>query len=365
MKVSVLSNGLGIYPSRGFLLPILRFRSELESEGVEISISKTDTNLDFDCDCLIIEDNVFTRRYPIEETVSRIKALADRVNRILWFDTDDSTGTITQEVIPEVDGYYKKQLLRDRKKYCDPQWRSRVYTDYYYNNYNIETAEVNNDPQVKSEFNLEKLGVFWNLGFESYLPFVNNMVKNGVFKIIPDRCVEKAPWETVMSAPGIWASANKTRKVPISGRFSTSHGDAAIKLHRKLMLEKLSGRLGTQKLNTVKYWRELRNTKVLLSPYGWGEVCHRDFEGFLSGCLLIKPRMDYLETWPPLFEDNVTMLAVNWDMSDLEQTVDWALENEDERLEIARKGQQRYRHYIHGQSAAEKFTNKFLSVVRG
>ena len=32
----------------------------------------------------------------------------------------------------------------------------------------------------------------------------------------------------------------------------------------------------------------------MLSPFGWGEICYRDFEAALNGMLLIKPDMNTL-----------------------------------------------------------------------
>jgi len=155
----------------------------------------------------------------------------------------------------------------------------------------------------------------------------------------------------------------KKRQTSISGRFSTTHDGDALQFHRELVLETLNNRLDSQALNPAQYWQELRNAKVLLSPFGCGEICFRDFEGFMSGCLVVKPKMDHLETWPPLYEDGETMLSVDWDMSDLEETVEWALSHDDERKSIAREGQTRYRRYITGDSAADKFVDKFMNIV--
>jgi len=179
IKVSILSNGLGIFPSRAFLLPIVRYREELEAAGIKCTISRRCSELDFGCDVLIIEDNALTRNNNIKEVLGTVEKLAARVDRLLWFDTDDSTGTITRGILLKVDGYYKKQLLRDRDRYCEPLWRSRTFTDYYYENYDIDPIGVSNRPQIESKSNLQKLGVFWNLGHEIYLPMVNTQYKNG------------------------------------------------------------------------------------------------------------------------------------------------------------------------------------------
>ena len=40
----------------------------------------------------------------------------------------------------------------------------------------------------------------------------------------------------------------------------------------------------------------------MLSPWGWGEWSHKDFEIIMSGCVLVKPRADSFLIYPPMFE---------------------------------------------------------------
>ena len=39
------------------------------------------------------------------------------------------------------------------------------------------------------------------------------------------------------------------------------------------------------------------NSKISFSPFGWGELGVRDYEIILGGSLLVKPRMDHMQTW--------------------------------------------------------------------
>jgi hypothetical protein len=359
-KVSILTNGLGTFKSRAFLLPIIRFRDELEAAGINCYINHQLSEVSQNSDIIILEDDAISRSN--NDPISAISGLKNQINRVLWFDTTDGTGTINGDILPFVDGYYKKQLLSERSQYCEPLQRTRLYTDYYYENYDIP-PNVDNEPQIESKSQLDKLGVFWNLGYEVYLPLVSNKLKNGFFRYSPEAISKRIPWKWLLSVPGVWASVDRDREVNISGRFSTKHDDAAIKLHRELFLEELGGKVNSGHLSSVSYWQELRNSKILLSPFGWGEICHRDFEGFMSGSLLIKPCMNHLETWPPLYEDGETILTVDWDMNDLEQTIRWALNHDRNRRSIAKQGQARYHRYLMGDSAADQFINRFKTII--
>jgi hypothetical protein len=84
------------------------------------------------------------------------------------------------------------------------------------------------------------------------------------------------------------------------------------------------------------YMRELAQSRICFSPFGYGEVCWRDYEAVFSGALLIKPDMSHMETNPDVFVANETYVPIRWDFDDLGDAVATYLANEARRLEIAR-----------------------------
>ena len=54
-----------------------------------------------------------------------------------------------------------------------------------------------------------------------------------------------------------------------------------------------------------------------ISPFGWGEICFRDFESIILGKLLIKPNCDHIITWPNIYQDNM-YVPIDWDASNLD-----------------------------------------------
>ena len=64
------------------------------------------------------------------------------------------------------------------------------------------------------------------------------------------------------------------------------------------------------------YWnyiQECNHIYGMLSPFGWGEICYRDFEATLGGNLLLKPNMDHIKTWPNIYtEDSYFKLDWNY-----------------------------------------------------
>jgi hypothetical protein len=84
-----------------------------------------------------------------------------------------------------------------------------------------------------------------------------------------------------------------------------------------------------------QYLAELRRSRLVVSPFGWGEICFRDFEAILAGALLVKPSMRHLETWPDVYRAHETYVPVRWDWSDLEAACLPYLEDEARRRELA------------------------------
>lgn len=357
-SVLVLTGGFDGYKSRSLLLPVSRYIDSIESRGITCRIGHRPTNVDSFHDALIVEDQVITSQD--RSTKVQLEELRQQTSRLLWFDTSDSTGTIDTEVIPMVDGYYKKQLLADRERYLDPWHGSRPFTDYYYDRFDIDTPSADRQAQVTAEPDLDKLGVFWNIGLDLQFPGSGTL-----FKHLPDAISKRLPWSVLLNGPRVWADVDRPRSVDISGRFSKSFEERAVEFHRRQMAETLADRIDSERVSTVQYWRELRKAKLLLSPFGWGEICRRDFEGFISGCVVVKPTMEHLDTWPPLYEDGETVLGVDWDMSELNRQVDWALENDTEARKIAREGQSRYHRYLASDEAGDLFAERFANIVDG
>ncbi len=73
------------------------------------------------------------------------------------------------------------------------------------------------------------------------------------------------------------------------------------------------------------YMRELQDSLLCFSPFGYGEVCWRDYEAAYAGTLLIKPDMSHIETAPDIFLAGQTYLPCAWDFSDLGDVVERGL----------------------------------------
>ena len=114
------------------------------------------------------------------------------------------------------------------------------------------------------------------------------------------------------------------------GQLQSVHYDN----HRKPMMNILSDmNYNIAKLeNGVRvsheeYYQRISNAKILLAPYGYGEMAPRDLDAAQFGAILIKPDMSHVDTYPNPFIDKETYIACKHDYSDIEEKIEDVLGN--------------------------------------
>ena len=117
------------------------------------------------------------------------------------------------------------------------------------------------------------------------------------------------------------------------------------------------------KLSNSDYLKIQNNSKISFSPFGWGELGARDYEIILGGSLLVKPRMDHMETWPNIFIPNKTYVPLEWDFSNLEEIFETYIKNHRLRNTIISCSQEAYRESI-SESGMDKFCNWFIKQIQ-
>lgn len=101
-----------------------------------------------------------------------------------------------------------------------------------------------------------------------------------------------------------------------------------------------------QRIPFEQYLVELSSSKVCFSPFGYGEVCWRDFEAILCGSVLLKPDMSHIETTPDIYQPYKTYVPIKWDFSDLDEKFSWLMTHPDEMANIANNARQIWLNYL-------------------
>ena len=114
----------------------------------------------------------------------------------------------------------------------------------------------------------------------------------------------------------------------ISARFDYKGYSNSVGFQRKLALEKINN-INIYLKGKLKLWSYLKECNEILgtlSPFGWGEICYRDFEASLNHNLLIKPDMDHLETWPNIYNAD-SYYKLSWDLENLNEVEEYICKN--------------------------------------
>ena len=355
--VHILTQGTASPNGRAFLFPILFHRKSLESLGIRYRVFlKVQGGLS-DCDVLFIDSKYFRSRYGTQRDriLEWMDSFRKQVGKLYYFDTTDSTGTLQSEVLPYVDRYYKSQLLWDRSLYKEVWYGGRIYTDYYHRGYGVEDDEPLYSKPVRSSEELKKLAVSWNSALDDH----GFGIRHEIYSRIRRRF--QIP---ILRYAARFTPSRKDRDVDISCRLSRTHSRNTARFQRNWVVESLRTKYGvpTDRISKSAYWKEMQNSKVLIAPFGWGEITLRDFQAIINGSALFKPDMSHLDTWPPLYVDGQTYASHAWDMNDLAEKLDHLLSGRTYAT-IAENAQSTYRKYLFEREGHVEFCERLAGMV--
>ena len=309
----------------------------------------------FASDVIFINSNVFRTYWKDrkEEIFSFLKNSKEAKQKIIWFDTTDSTWCTQFEVMPYVNKFLKGQLLKDKSQYLTPFRTGRIFTDTFDKLYNSKESEFTSSPLEKKY--IDKMAISWNTCFENYSE-TRYSYKNKVRRKITDYILNhiSTPFNIKFSP------TNNDRNNQLSCRVGLSHSRQSVIDHRIAINNILKKRyVQTTKVTLPKYFNELRNSQIGVGPFGVGEITLRDFEIIICGALLLKPDMSHMETWPNLFVNNETCITHKWDLSDFDEEIDYILANKKPSIEIANNAQKVYQHAL-SDDGMKEFTERLL-----
>lgn len=236
--------------------------------------------------------------------------------RCLVFDGDDDLCVLWPRVIEACDAYIKKHRFADLTDYLKPYQGKSNLTDYCVKKYGVSFSEnIIPETQPLREEDTAKIVLGWNIGLDDKIDELAGDLRLDVFS--NERAIDISSRAAV--GPDNWIHGMRNDAVK-----AISALDGTYKVHAP-----------TDRVSQQQYYDEMLNSRITVSPFGYGELCWRDFEAILCGSVLVKPDMSHLETWPDLFVPGETYLPVAWDYSDLEEVCSPVLNDEEARLRLA------------------------------
>lgn len=274
-----------------------------------------------------------------ESELCRLRRCCDT---LAWLDTSDSTGTTVFDVLPFVDVYLKKQLLHNTALYTEPHYSLRYFSDYYHKAFGIDDDPI--PPRVVLDpVNSSKLRVAWNI-------------------LIGDVAGDGSHHKRYR-----FSDPHSFRSNHISFRGTQGY-IPTVNFQRKMVAEILARRSeiirpdSENKIPKYAYLRELADSRAVISPFGWGEICWRDAECWLAGAALVKPEMSHVSTWPDLYRSNDTYIPFSWDMANLDEILDDIQTCPERFIEIAVRGQSLYRSVL-SETGRESFVEHLITSL--
>ncbi|NEU08808.1 glycosyltransferase family 1 protein [Flavihumibacter sp. R14] len=314
------------------LHPIYRWKKQLEDSGILVHTyyDHRDKGLK-NTDTLLIYNRDFKNQFTdTKQLITALIELKKEVKKLIWFDSADSSGSMDFEVIPFVDVFLKKQVLKDLEYYTGENGNTqvRIWLDPKAEQKQLIPCPIDMTHKIKTG---------WNLSYYDYRPYdarIKQIVSNSLsYKLYPTKFYQATqPRPLDLTYRGTLKSNN----------LISFQRNKVIGMLNELHLNIAHGSIVSQK----EYLKELTKSKVSISPFGWGEICYRDFETFICGSILIKPSMEHVNTFPNIFVKNQTYIPVQWDLSDLEEKIVEVISNHESYTHIAVSGQEAYKRVI-------------------
>ncbi len=383
-KINILINKEGIVFYT--IYPLIVNKKKLFNLGYDISFFLTLNDKVFDCDILILiskpTQTLIDKKFSVSSNntflLNLLKKVRKKVDKIIWLDNSDSSSVTNFEVMPFVDLYLKKQILKDKSLYSKHFYGGRIFTNFYHNKFNVEDQDIyKGDFPLKKEF-YKKLRLAWNIGLGN----VHNS-----FDFFQKVKMKFFPMFNDFSFANNFVN-QKDKKIDIFFRGSTNYSRNTIRFHReeleKRLISKLEGSSYTSiigkrifhkkkidnfiakargRLSNKEYKRIQINSKISFSPFGWGELGARDYETIIAGSLLIKPNLKHMHTWPDIFIPMESYIPIDWDFKNLDKVIDEMISNEKLRKKIILNSQDLYKKSI-SSDGMEKFCIWFLKQIK-
>jgi len=267
----------------------------------------------------------------IEKKRAYVKDFRQRFNRVIMMDDGAGSDSLHFEYMDLVDLYYKGKLLKDPKHYLQLMYGRQIFTNYYNQKFGIVDEQVKLRDRPQDPSLLKKLRVSWNLGYGMYPVPTENLMR--LARLATNYSLPKVlkPW-FVYSYQKMMQTLSKpvnytARLNSVHARFGYASLPNTIAYQRKTFVERCAtiDNVIVGKIKQAAYNAEISKVAAILSPFGWGEICFRDFEAIFNSSLLIKPDMDHIETWPDVYKPYKTYIPVDWDGNNLKETVSRAI----------------------------------------
>jgi hypothetical protein len=305
--------------------PFIWFRNALAQKagfvfrGCRIDVKSLPSRSDLrSYDLIALKLQYKTPAEDVAKIAEHVVANKRAVTKLAYFDGIDDLCVHWPTLLDYVDFYVKRHAFKDRSEYLKNYVGSTNLTDYVFRKHGAEALDGDSTASgaVKAE-HLSKIILGLTFGMDEWALQLHR--KTQKMKKTADR-----PHDVVCRAdiPPNWM-ANLRKPIGAVMERLRASGRKVITPEKRVSRE--------------EFYQEMSDAKIYISPFGYGEICGRDYECVILGSLLIKPDMSHVEVLPDIYRPLETYIPVAWDYSDLEDTVQFYLDHPEERLRITER----------------------------
>ena len=319
------------------------------------------------CDVLCVLSSCL--RYNNNEYLDKLEVIVKNAKKTIFFDISDSAGVLYEKAFEIFDYYYKKQIYLDKSIYTDCELKDpRLHVNKYIGHKNKHSKSISMNYSHLNLSDIDRIKISWNVGIGDYRTFISeyNYFNHKILSLqtkIVGRKINIPCYKFRYQKKSI---INRAYDIISCFNLYEDERNNEISLHRKQTLkiiESLKSKYSviTGFLPKHKYYKLLYESKIGISPFGWGEITWKDFEIFMNGSILFKPDISHLDTWPDYFINNKTYIPYEWDAENLHDLIERTFNNFESRNEIALYGQENFKRY-NVVNDPHLFINRFKSI---
>ncbi len=336
------------------------FKPELLKNEIEVSFYNKLNKKYLEGDYLFLNSRLIPTKGQLVN-LDYLKEIKKNNENLYWFDMRDSAGTTQFEVLPYVKKYIKKQLYTDRSLYFKNLYGGRYYTDFYHKKFNVEDKQVYNQTKLENKFK-EKIILGWNIGVAQIFDYSRYSLIDYWKEYLNFRFLNKKNFELALNF-----NKNNSNKVDLICLMNKDFKRETISFQRKKIYQFIENSnyensIYNKRLNKKEYLKNLKNSKISLGSYGWGEICYREFEAVRCGASFVTADMSNIDTWPNIYLKNETYLPYSLDFSDLFDVISELLKNHELRTKFIKNSQEILRN-THTSIGKEYFINKLAEIL--
>ncbi len=364
-KINILINEearrLGLF--YGYWNWFFLFYKDLLEREINVEFFTSINEKFYEADHLFLNSRSFSQKNG-RVNLDYLKNICDKNKNLYWFDMRDSAGTTQFEVLPFVKKYVKKQFYKDKKVYFKKIEGGRFYTNYYIKKYNLKDYK-DYDQELLDNSNFHKLMLGWNLGVAFFFDYINFSKLNYYLELFKFKYFKQRDYK--MRLPFHFSSNEENKRYDLISLMNTnfyrnSVGYQRLKLKEILKNTKNVNKVIEGRLSKKKYYKTLKESKVSVGAYGWGEVCFREFEAITCGTAFMTADMSNIETWPNIYQEGETYLSYGLDFEKFNNNLEILINDTNLRKKLINNSRSILMN-CHSSFGREYFLKKVLEII--